>query len=162
VLAVAASRFAHTVWGVEIAALNFTVISGHSMLASAIYPTTFAICATQAKPRTAMLAHLFGIAWALAIGVSRVLMGLHSTAEVVTGWLLGTFIAGITCSLMSQSDVRTFSIGKFSTRDSTPFAALALALIVVCHGKVVAVSSWLDSNASEATQWSKELPAETR
>ncbi|WP_341313083.1 phosphatase PAP2 family protein [Paraburkholderia sp. IMGN_8] len=162
VLAVAASRIAHAGWGVEIPALNFTVISGHSMLASAVYPTTFGICATQAKPRTAVLAYLFGLACALAIGVSRVLMGFHSTAEVVTGWLLGTLIAGMTCSLIGQSRVRTFSVGRFSTHDSTPFAATALALIVVCHGKVIPVSGWIDSTASEVTQWSKGQVVETR
>ncbi|MFP3565387.1 phosphatase PAP2 family protein [Paraburkholderia sp. SIMBA_030] len=162
VLAVAASRIAHTGWGVEIPALNFAVISGHSMLASAVYPTTFGLCATPAKPRTIVLAYLFGLVCALAIGVSRVLMGLHSTAEVVTGWLLGTVIAGMTCSLMAQSRVRSFSVGKFSMRDSTPFAAIAIALIVICHGKVVPVSSWIDSNASEVTQWSKAQAVEPR
>ncbi|MFM0631461.1 phosphatase PAP2 family protein [Paraburkholderia xenovorans] len=162
ILAVAASRIAHARWGVELPALNFAVISGHSMLASSVYPTTLGICATQAKPRTAVLAYLLGTACAMAISVSRVLMGVHSTAEVVTGWLLGTFIAGITCRLMNQSDVRSYSIRKFSTRDSTPFAALALALIVVCHGKVVAVSSWIDSNAPVVTQWSKVQADETR
>lgn len=162
VLTVAASRIAHAAWGVEISALNFAVISGHSMLASAVYPTTFGLCATQAKPRTIALAYLFGLACASAIGVSRVLLGLHSTAEVVTGWLLGTLIAGMTCSLMAQSRVRTFSAGKFSMHDSTPFAAIAMALIVICHGKVVPVSSWIDSNASEVTQWSKAQAVEPR
>jgi membrane-associated phospholipid phosphatase len=162
VLAVAASRLAHAGWGVEIPALNFAVISGHSMLSSAVYPTTFGLCATQAKPRTVGLAYLFGLACAVAIGVSRVLMGLHSTAEVVTGWMLGTLIAGMTYSLMGQSRVRTFSVGKFSMHDSTPFAATAIALIVICHGKVVPVSSWIDSNASEVTQWSKAQAVEAR
>ncbi|CAE6924137.1 hypothetical protein R69927_06738 [Paraburkholderia domus] len=162
VLAVAASRLAHAGWGVEISALNFAVISGHSMLDSAVYPTTFGLCATQAKPRTARLAYLLGFACALAIGVSRVLLGFHSTAEVVTGWLLGTLIAGMTCSLMSRSRVRTFSVGKFSMHDSTPFAATAMALIVICHGKIVPVSNWIDSNASEVTQWSKPQAVETR
>ncbi len=162
VLAVAASRIAHAGWGVEIPTLNFAVISGHSMLASAVYPTTFGLCATQAKPRTAALAYLFGFACALAIGVSRILMGFHSTAEVVTGWLLGTFIAGMTYSLMGQSRERTLSVGKFSMHDSTPFAATAMALIVICHGKVVPVSNWIDSNASEVTQWSKAQAADAR
>ena len=162
VLAVAASRVAHGVWGVEIPALNFTVISGHSMLSSAVYPTTFGICATQEKPRTAALAYLFGLACALAIGLSRVLMGFHSPAEVVTGWLLGTLIAGMTLSLMGPSRVHTFSVGKFSARDSTPFAATALALIVICHGKVVPVSAWIDNTASEVTQLSKARVVEPR
>ena len=162
VVAVAASRIAHAGWGVEIPALNFAVISGHSMLASAVYPTTFGLCATQAKPRSAALAYLFGFACALAIGVSRILLGFHSTAEVMTGWLLGTLIAGMTGSLMGPSRVRSFSVGKFSMRDSTPFAATAMALIVICHGKVVPVSNWIDSNASEVTQWTKAQPVEAR
>lgn len=169
VLAVAASRIAHVALGIEISALNFTVISGHSMLASAVYPTTFGICAAQAKPRTTALAYLFGFGVALAIGVSRVLMGYHSPIEVLTGWILGTLIAGMTY-LIGQSHVRVFSMGSasgsatgsISTRDSTPFAAIALAVIVVCHGKVIPISSWIDASAPEVAQWSKTQIDEAR
>lgn len=164
VAAVAASRIAHAGWGIEIPALNFTVISGHSMLASAVYPTTFGICATQEKPRTTALAYLFGFGVALAIGVSRVLMGYHSPTEVATGWVLGTLIAGMTY-LLGQSHVRMFSEGKGRAtvaHDTTPFAAIALAVIVVCHGKVVPISSWIDSTAPEVTQWSKTQMDEAR
>ncbi|MFM0555972.1 phosphatase PAP2 family protein [Paraburkholderia sediminicola] len=162
VLLVAASRVAHAVWGVEISALNFTVVSGHSMLSGAVYPTTFGICAAQEKPRTAQVAYLFGLACAAAIGVSRVLMGLHSPAEVLTGWLVGTLIAGVTLSLMNPSRVRALSIGRSPTRDTTLFAATALALIVVCHGKVVPVSAWIDNTASGVAQPGRGDVAENR
>lgn len=155
---VATSHFAYAAWGLEIPELNFTAVSGHTMLASAVFPTTFALCASRARMRTAMLAYLLGLIFALAIGLSRLLLGMHTPAEVVSGWLLGTLIAGLTCTpalaLRSRSGV--ISIGKDARRDSTPFAALALALIVVCHGKILPVTAWIDVNAPRLTQqWSK-------
>lgn len=155
---VAASHFAYAAWGLEIPALNLTAVSGHTMLASAVYPTTFALCASMARTRTALLAYVFGLVVAFAIGMSRLLMGVHSPAEVVTGWLLGTLIAGITCgpALSLRARAGVLSIGRDARRDSTPFAALALALIVVCHGKILPVSAWIDVNAPRLTQqWSK-------
>jgi membrane-associated phospholipid phosphatase len=155
---VAASHFAYAAWGLEIPALNFTAVSGHTMLASAVYPTTFALCASQARTRTALFAYLSGLLFALAIGVSRLLMGVHSPAEVLSGWLLGTLIAGMTCSpaLALRMRAGIVSIGSNARHDSTPFAAMALALIVVCHGKILPVSAWIDVNAPRLTQqWSK-------
>ncbi|RFU46252.1 phosphatase PAP2 family protein [Paraburkholderia sp. DHOC27] len=155
---VAASHFAYAAWGLEVPALNMTAVSGHTMLASAVYPTTFALCASMARTRTAVYAYVFGLVFALAIGLSRLLMGFHTPAEVVTGWLLGTLIAAITCrpALSLRARAGVLSIGREARRDSTAFAALALALIVVCHGKILPVSAWIDDNASRLSQqWSK-------
>ncbi|MFM0414711.1 phosphatase PAP2 family protein [Paraburkholderia aromaticivorans] len=152
---VAASRIAHAVWGIEISALNFAVVSGHSMLSGAVYPTTFGLCAAQERPRTTHVAYLFGLACAAVIGVSRVLMGLHSPVEVLAGWVVGTLIAGVTLILMNPSRARAVSIGRLPKCDTTLFAATALALIVVCHGKVVPVSAWIDNTASGVAQSSR-------
>lgn len=155
---VTASHFAYAAWGLEIPSLNLTAVSGHTMLASAVYPTMFALCASQARTRTAMLAYLFGLIIALAIGLSRLLMGVHTPAEVVSGWLLGTLAAGLTCSaaLALRTRAGVISIGRGARHDSTPFAAMALALIVICHGKILPVSAWIDVNAPRLTQqWSK-------
>ena len=155
---VTASHFAYAAWGLEIPSLNLTAVSGHTMLASAVYPTTFALCASQARTRTAMLAYLFGLIIALVIGLSRLLMGVHTPAEVVSGWLLGTLVAGLTCgsALALRTRAGVISIGRGARHDSTPFAAMALALIVICHGKILPVSAWIDVNAPRLTQqWSK-------
>lgn len=155
---VAASHFAYAAWGLQITAINFTAVSGHTMLASAVYPTTFALCASQARTRTAIFAYLCGLVFALAIGMSRLLMGVHTPAEVLSGWLLGTLVAGLTCSpaLALRTRAGVISIGRNARHDSTPFAAMALALIVVCHGKILPVTAWIDVHAPRLTQqWSK-------
>jgi membrane-associated phospholipid phosphatase len=155
---VTASHFAYAAWGLEIASLNLTAVSGHTMLASAVYPTTFALCASMARTRTALAAYLLGLVFALAIGLSRMAIGAHTSAEVVVGWLVGTLIATLTChpALSLRTRAGVISIGRDARRDSTPFAALALALIVVCHGKILPVSAWIDVHAPRLTQqWSK-------
>ncbi|MGF6779636.1 phosphatase PAP2 family protein [Paraburkholderia sp. GAS334] len=154
VFVVAACRFAHRGWGMQLSALHITMVSGHTMLASAVYPTIFVICGSHATRRTTARAFLFGLAVALAIGVSRRLIGFHSTAEVATGWLIGSLIAGMTCwpLMATRSSEPHTTLRRY---DPTPFAAIALALIVVCHGKIAPVSIWIDRTAPELSEWTK-------
>lgn len=161
-LVVAATKFAYAGWGVEVSALNFAVVSGHTMLATAVYPTTFAICASRTKSHTALWAISAGLAFALAIGVSRVLVGFHSISEVVTGWLLGAVVSGMTCIQMIAARARGQASAKHTRRDPMPFAALALAVVVVCYGKVAPVSFWIDHTAPKLSRWWDDQSDATR
>ncbi|AJY43854.1 phosphatase PAP2 family protein [Burkholderia humptydooensis] len=87
---VAMTKFVYAGWGIGIAAWRFTGVSGHTMLGAAVYPLVAAICVRDAHVRRAIAA---GLAFALAIGMSRVLLGFHSWSEIVTGWLLGAAVA---------------------------------------------------------------------
>ncbi|MCW0133286.1 phosphatase PAP2 family protein [Burkholderia pseudomallei] len=90
---VALTKFVYAGWGIGIAAWRFTGVSGHTMLGAAVYPLVAAICVRDAYPRRALAA---GLAFALAIGMSRVLLGFHSWSEIVSGWLLGAAVAAST------------------------------------------------------------------
>ena len=92
VLLVLATKVAFLGWGVGIAYLDFTGISGHSMLAAAVLPT-FAWWATQERPPAAQRRAVIAT-WllALVVGVSRVALSTHSVAEVVAGLALGTLV----------------------------------------------------------------------
>lgn len=79
-------------WGIGIAALDFTGISGHTLLATSILPLLL-----RGIPWPALQAHGAGaaIGWvlALAVGVSRVMVNAHSLSEVVAGWVLGAAVS---------------------------------------------------------------------
>jgi len=79
-------------WGIGIAALDFTGISGHTLLATSILPLLL-----RGVPWPALQARGWGAAagWALAlaVGVSRVMVNAHSVSEVVAGWLLGATVS---------------------------------------------------------------------
>ncbi|WP_441459922.1 phosphatase PAP2 family protein [Burkholderia thailandensis] len=87
---VAMTKFVYAGWGIGIAAWRFTGVSGHTMLGAAVYPLVAAICVRDAHVRRAISA---GLAFAFAIGLSRVLLGFHSWSEIVSGWLLGAAVA---------------------------------------------------------------------
>ncbi len=147
---VAASRIAHIVWGVELAALHFTVVSGHAMLAAAVYPTALVLCDNRGRREHRPGPGLAGLAFAAVIGGSRVLLGYHSTAEVISGLLSGACVAMLTCGHLAFARPRGFALP-----DPAPFAAVALAAVVMYHGKVAPVSASIDRNAVQLLQWDK-------
>jgi membrane-associated phospholipid phosphatase len=75
-------------FGIGIAELDFTGISGHSMFAAAVLP----LLAHAVAHDTAWQRRALGMAYTLAllIGVSRVEIGVHSWSEVLSGLTLGT------------------------------------------------------------------------
>ena len=83
------SKVAFLGFGVGIAALDFTGFSGHSMYAWSILPVLGAIVAGR---RGVPL----GVALALMITYSRVLLGAHSWSEAISGMALGVAAAGWT------------------------------------------------------------------
>ena len=89
-----ASKLAFIGWGVGYPALDFTGISGHAVFASAVYPLLFATLLVPRAPRTGRgLVIGAGFLLALLIGVSRVMIGVHSVSEVVAGLLVGGMVS---------------------------------------------------------------------
>jgi hypothetical protein len=90
---VALTKFVYAGWDIGIATLHFTGVSGHTMLSTATYPLVASILVHRHGPVTVRRAIRSGIAFSIAIGVSRVAGGYHSWSEVVSGWLLGGCVA---------------------------------------------------------------------
>ena len=95
-LVTTASKIAFMGYGLGWAALDFTGVSGHSMYAAAIYPLTgvaiaSAVAGMQA-PRWWPLGLAIGVALALLVGLSRVMVDAHSWSEVVAGLLVGSAV----------------------------------------------------------------------
>lgn len=124
VCVVLVSKLAFLGWGIGIQPIDFTGISGHATLATAVLP----VVACLLIPRKWRFLHALGItcgfALGLAVGLSRCVLGMHSPAEVVAGLVLGGFVAGVV-------------IGKARTRPvsgANPWALPALlSLIVINH-----------------------------
>jgi membrane-associated phospholipid phosphatase len=86
-------------WGVGIALLDFTGISGHTLLATAIYPILFCSVYGGAQTKFKNIGLWFGLALSLAVGISRIVIGAHSVSEVVAGWILG----GLVCAFVLEA-----------------------------------------------------------
>jgi membrane-associated phospholipid phosphatase len=92
VLLVLATKLAFLGWGIGSRALDFTGVSGHSTLSAAVLPM-FAWWFMQNSDRTArMRAVLAMAAFAVIVGLSRVLLSAHSVSEVVAGLALGLLV----------------------------------------------------------------------
>ncbi len=68
--------------------------SGHSMMAPAIYFTLAAIVAAgELRPAARALLMAGSVVLVVAIGVSRVYLGVHWPTDVIAGWTLGSTVA---------------------------------------------------------------------
>ncbi len=84
-----ASKVAFIGWGIGWPELNFTGISGHAMVAAAVYPLLLGSLASRGTPRGRAAAIGVGYAMALLVGISRVALSAHSASEVFAGLCVG-------------------------------------------------------------------------
>jgi hypothetical protein len=78
--------------GIQIRAIDFRVISGHTMLASAVWPMALILCLPRRVNATPHLALALGLALAAAIGTARVFDDAHTVSEVIAGWGVGSLV----------------------------------------------------------------------
>lgn len=104
ILLVLVSKFAFIGWGLGIARLDFTGVSGHSFLAAAILPVGFAWLPPGRRP--AAWATLLGVGLAVLVGGSRVVLNAHSWSEVAAGWGLGALVSGTALWQMGRAKPR--------------------------------------------------------
>ena len=90
-----ASKVAFLGWGLGWAALNFSGVSGHAMMAAAVYPVLFAVLIPAPSAVGRRCAVGAGIVLALLVGASRIVVGAHSWSEVIAGLAAGGVVTAV-------------------------------------------------------------------
>ena len=89
-------------WGIGIATIDFTGLSGHTVLATAVLPL---LCGWLWAPGNAAYSKMAagcGLLLGAAVGVSRVVLGAHSTSEVILGWLAGFVVSLLALAALKE------------------------------------------------------------
>lgn len=87
-------------WGIGSAALNFTGVSGHAVLAASVYPVLLHWLLAPQPPARRYLGFVLGLLLAGAIAVSRVVLGAHSASEVAIAWCIGLVVSALAVRTM--------------------------------------------------------------
>jgi membrane-associated phospholipid phosphatase len=107
-----------------VAALNSP--SGHASMSTLVYGGLALIIGAEASPWQRFAAGALGIAVVLGIALSRVLLGAHSTIEVVVGCVIG----GAALALFAK----TYLDAKPAVREIGPFVVVVAILMLALHG----------------------------
>ena len=113
-----ATKLAFMGWGVGIASLDFTGVSGHATLSAAIWPVLSSILIARFHPAWRRAALVFGFGMAFLVACSRLALGAHSPAEAVAGFLLGSLVSGLV-------------LGRFPSPPAPPWLSLVLLLWLI-------------------------------
>jgi len=90
-----ATKIAFFGWGLSIPGLDFTGVSGHALLATAVLPVIMQWMFAPQSGRLKYAGAGIGLLIAIAVGASRVELGYHSWSEVILAWGLGTAVCVI-------------------------------------------------------------------
>lgn len=142
-LLVLVTKIAFIGWGIGIAAVDFTGLSGHSALSATFWPVA-GWMATQNRSRATRVAGIaVGCLFALGIGVSRVVLEMHSVSEVVSGLLLG-FVLSSWFLRPVQASARLVPL-------LAPVAlVLVVGLIVMQHGRPAPTTQLVEATVVRA------------
>jgi len=158
-LLTAASKVAFIGWGLGWARFNFTGISGHTMFASAVCPVLFAALTTKMPRVVRYLAIAVGAVLAMLIGVSRVVIHVHSASEVLAGLCIGGAVSAATLAI-ARLPSGLFGPAVAPTvllwLTMTPFHAPALNT----HSAITSISLMLSGRETPYTRWEmlRKLP----
>ncbi len=86
------SKIAFIGWGIGVRAIDFTGVSGHTMLATSIYGTGLWLAVPRSQPGLRTMGMVVGLLAGGLIGLSRLALDVHSPAEVVAGFVIGALV----------------------------------------------------------------------
>ena len=129
------TKLAFLGWGVGIREWDFTGVSGHAMLSTAVYPVALFLTLLPARPRFRIAGVVLGLAAGLAVGLSRVVLSAHSPSEAVAGCIVGALAAIVFIRLAWDA--------KPSKLSAVPVAVSLLMLAAAMHDVRVPTQYWI-------------------
>jgi membrane-associated phospholipid phosphatase len=136
---VLATKIAYVGWGIGIAAIDFKGFSGHAMRAATLAPPIAYFLTQRQTFHVRQIGLLIGVAFAVAICISRLVLGVHSISEAITGLVLGLMIPFSFILICNQKPVIARNPG-----------VLAIGLIILLPAlaaKPAPTSSWIERTA---------------
>lgn len=113
------SKLAFMGWGIGSARLDFTGISGHTMMSASIWPVALWLMASRWGHGARVAMACAGWLLALGVGLSRLVLQAHSISEVLAGYTLGVAVSGVFLAVQH---------GRPHPRLRWPLVVLSLAL----------------------------------
>lgn len=132
---VTVTKLAFLGWGVGVRELDFTGVSGHAMLSTAVYPAALFLMLLPARAGVRLAGVLLGLIAGIAVGFSRVVLSAHSPSEAVTGCLVGALAALLFVRMAWKAGP-----GRLS---AAPVAVSLAVLAVSMHGVHVPTQRWV-------------------
>ena len=132
---VTVTKLAFLGWGVGVRELDFTGVSGHAMLSTAVYPVALFLILLRTHPSVRVLGVLLGLAAGMAVGLSRVVLSAHSPSEAITGCLVGALAALLFVRMAWKAQPEHLS--------AFPVAVSLMVLAVLMHGVHVPTQRWV-------------------
>jgi membrane-associated phospholipid phosphatase len=132
---VTVTKLAFLGWGVGVRELDFTGVSGHAMLSTAVYPVALFLMLLHVRPAIRLLGVLAGLAAGIAVGLSRVVLSAHSPSEAVTGCLVGAVAALVFVRIAWHAEP-----GRLS---AMPVTVSMMVLAVAMHDVHVPTQRWV-------------------
>jgi len=86
---IALSKIIYLGWGLHSTILDFKAASGHAAGAAAVLPVALYLAAASSDRRKQNIAFLVGWIVSVAVAISLVRQGEHTTSEAFAGWCLG-------------------------------------------------------------------------
>lgn len=129
------TKIAFMGWGVGVRDLDFTGISGHAMVSSAVLPVALFVACLPGPRWVRAFGVSAGVLIGIVVGVSRILLNAHSVSEVVTGCGLGALAALVFVVFAWRAES-----GKLAAAP----VAVSLALVAITlHGISVPTQRWI-------------------
>jgi membrane-associated phospholipid phosphatase len=132
---VALSKIAFIGWGIGVRHLDFTGISGHALMSTAVLPVAIFVALLPTRGAVRAIGVALGLMLGIWVGVSRVVLDAHSVSEVVAGCALGAVVALAFVWIAWRAES-----GKLAP---APVAASLAVVVVALHGVPVPTQHWI-------------------